>query len=90
MPFKNSTSGSGFGESLNPQHRFPGGQPHVGNEASDGVVVVVDQIDVLLLASLALLAASPLQHHVEVGHEPTAGQAVSNSVPGTNNEDGNK
>jgi hypothetical protein len=87
---KNPISGSGLSESLNLQRWFPGGQPHVGNEASNGVVVVVDQVDVLLLASLALLAASPLQHHVEVGHEPSAGQAVSNPVPGKNNEDGNK
>ena len=46
----------------------PGSEFHVGYHLGDGVVVVVDEVDVFLSPSSPLLRLLPLQHHVEVGH----------------------
>ena len=46
----------------------PGSEFHVGYHLGDGVVVVVDEVDVFLSPSSPLLRLLPLQHHVKVGH----------------------
>ena len=39
---------------------LPGGESHVGNQSRNGVVIIVDEVDVLLLATLAHVRPSSL------------------------------
>ena len=39
---------------------LPGGESHVGNQSRNGVVVIVDEVDVLLLATFAHVRPSSL------------------------------